>query len=62
MSSGWPLAPKSARDYEPGAGEQAVSTAGTVAATHEFAAAVLLLWTVVVTLSGLLVWRRRDLL
>jgi ABC-2 type transport system permease protein len=60
-ASGHPLL-TSARDYEPGVGEQAVSTAGTVAATHEFAAAVLLLWTVVVTLSGLLVWRRRDLL
>ena len=48
--------------FEPDAGEQVVSAAGTVAVTHEFAAVVLLLWTAVVPLLGFLVWRRRDLL
>lgn len=48
--------------FEPDAGEQVVSTAGTVAVTHEFAAVVLLLWAAAVPLLGFLVWRRRDLL
>lgn len=49
--------------YNPETREQFVeASVDSVAVTPEFAALVLLAWTVVVPLLGLAVWRRRDLL
>ncbi|MFB6206148.1 MAG: ABC transporter permease [Haloglomus sp.] len=50
-------------DYNPATDEQVVEAAvDSVAVTTEFAALVVLTWTVVVSLMGLVAWRRQDLL
>ncbi|WP_276261245.1 ABC transporter permease [Haloglomus litoreum] len=50
-------------DYNPATEEVVVeSTVQSFAVTSEFAAIVLLAWTVIVPLGALAVWRRRDLL
>ncbi|WP_254830486.1 ABC transporter permease [Haloglomus salinum] len=52
-----------ATDYNPATEEVVVeASVDSIAVTSEFAAVVLVVWTVVVPLVALAVWRRRDLL